>query len=433
MLLGIKNATLISMNDKKEKIEYNQDIIIEDNTIMKIEKNIIDKYNCDKVIDASEKVIMPGLINTHAHVPMSIFRETLDGYTTQEWLTKKIWPMEDKFCKVEEDIYNASLLSFVEMIRTGCTTINDMYFVTEEIIKARKKAGIRLQTTRCLMGSSKVETDLNKIKELDSIIKKYNNDEELTFNVGIHGLYTCDREYVEKCIGYAKKMKLPIHMHFCENEQETKDIINNYGKRPVEILKELFSGIKITLAHCVKLTDNDIENLSKIDGDISVAHCPISNLRLGCGVSPIYKMKEANINISLGTDGQGSGSNLDMFETMKFAALLQKGIDEEPKEMTSYDTIKMATINGAKALGLDKEIGSIEQGKKADMIIINMDNCLVKPENDLLSEIVYNVKGYNVDTTIVNGKILMEDKKIYNINESDLYKKSAQIIDRISK
>jgi len=420
----IKNSTLVSMNPLKDKIEYNKDILIEDDKIIKIEENIND--NVDKIIDASNKVVMPGLINTHAHIPMSVFRETLDGYTLQEWMRQKIWPMEDKL--TNDDIYYASYLSFIEMIKTGTTTINDMYFMTDSIIKAMKDTGIRLQTTRTLMN---LNSSFDKMDELKELIKNYKDKyENLTFNVGIHGLYTSTSDYLDKCIEFAKESNLPIHMHFCENKEEVEDIKNIQGKNPTDVLKEKFNNHKMILAHCVKLTEEDINKMK--DMNISISHCPVSNLKLGCGIAKIKYMQEVGINVTLGTDGQGSGSNLDLFETMKYTALLQKGVTEDPRNLRAYDVLKMATINGAKALGLDNKIGTIEEGKLADIIIIDINDVKIKPVNDLISQIVYNVKGNNVETTIVNGKILMENYKLNNIEEQFIYNECEQIINRIA-
>lgn len=409
MKILIKNCNLISMSEQREKYEENIDILIEDKKIIKIEKNI--NEDVDKIIDASGKVVIPGLINTHSHISMSIFRETVDGYKTQDWLEKKIWPIEDKL--TAEDIYWATLLSCVEMIKTGTTTINDMYFFTDEIIKAALESGVRLQTTRTLMGHS--DEDDYRFKELEELINKYNKEETISFNVGIHGLYTSNREYVKKCINFAKEKKLPIHMHFCENEKERNDIKRDYNvEEPAEVIKNDFEKIHNILAHSVKISEKDIDILKNTNSFIS--HCPVSNLKLGCGIAPVNKMIEKGLCVSLGTDGQGSGSNLDMFETMKFAALLQKGVDEKPEEMPAYEVLKMATINGAKVLQLEDEIGILDEGKIADLIIIDVNDVLTQPMNDIFAQIVYNVKGYNVHTTIVNGKILMENKKINHLN-----------------
>lgn len=426
MKICIKNGTLISMNINKPKIEYNMDILIENTKIKYIGKNIKTDKNT-KIIEAKNQIIMPGLINTHAHVPMSIFRETLEGYTLQDWLEKNIWPMEAQLTK--EDIYYASYLSFIEMIKTGTTTINDMYFKTDEIIKAALASGVRLQTTRTLMGTTTNKEDLKKINELEKIIQN-NKEDTITINLGIHGLYTTEENYLNECLKFNEKHHLSIHIHFCENEKEVKDIENIYHKKPIDILKDKFKDQKLILAHCVKLNKEEIKELSKLNP--SVAHCPVSNLKLGCGIADITEMLNNNINVSLGTDGQGSGSNLDLFETMKLTTLLQKGINENPKLLESYDVLKMATINGAKALGLEKQIGSIEIGKQADIIIIDINDIKIKPVNDLLAEIVYNTKSNNVITTIINGNILMENHKLANDKEKEITQKCNQIIAKIS-
>lgn len=424
MKICIKNGNIISMDESKDYILYNTDVLIDGNKIIKIDKNINVDENT-QIINADNKVVIPGLINAHAHVPMSIFRETLDGYNLQDWLSKKIWPMEDKLTK--EDIYYASYLTYLEMIKSGVTTINDMYFMTDEIISSALDSGIRLQTTRTFIGSNK--KDLERLEELDTLIGKYKED-TITFNLGIHGLYTTTSSFIDECLEFNKKHNLNIHMHFCENEKEVSDIKNTYNLNPVDILEGKFNNQKLILAHCVKLTKEDIIKLSKLN--VSVVHCPVSNLKLGCGIANINEMLNNNINVCLGTDGQGSGSNLDLFEVMKFTTLLQKGINENAKLLPSYEVLKMATINGAKALNLSDKIGSIEVGKLADIIIIDIDDIKIKPVNNLLSEIVYNVKSNNVETTIINGQILMKNKTIINNIESRIVEQCNKIVNRIS-
>ena len=401
MKILLKNCKLISMQESREKIEDDVDILIENSYIKNIQKNI--KDNDAKMINLKGKVVMPGFINTHAHVPMSLFKESVDGYVLQDWLEKKIWPIEDKL--TSDDIYKYSKMTFDEMISTGTTFVNDQYFNTEDIIKAANDKKIRIELTRTLMDSD--GNGMKRLDELKYILDKYDNyNTNITLNVGIHGLYTSNEKYIKEVTDFARQRNLKIHMHFCENEKEVEDIKREYNvKFPAQVLEKYFMGIKLILAHCVKLTDEDIDIFKKLD--VSVSHCPVSNLKLGCGIAQVQKLIDNGINVSLGTDGQGSGSNMDMFETMKFTALLQKGINENPMNMMSYDVIKLATINGAKALGKEKEVGSIDINKKADLIAIDLEStCVNMPINDIFSTIVYNAKGVNVKFLMVDGEIV---------------------------
>ena len=438
MRILIKNCTLVSMSENRPKFEKNINVLIEDDKIVEISSleqkydddriirtsplkeehddvklyktsPSINEQDVDKIIDAKGNVLMPGLINCHCHAGMSIFRETVDGIGLQDWLEKKIWPIEEKL--TAEDIYEASKISFKEMVETGTTTVNDMYFEADRTATAAKEAGIRLHATRPLMDMLGEEDGKMRIEEIKWLAKKYENDELITINAGLHGFYTSSRKYSSECIDFAKNNNLILHIHFCENSKEVQDIKNGYNQMPVEVLKNELNGCKTILAHCVKLSEQDIEDISKIDADISIATCPVSNLKLGCGVANIQKMQEMGLNVCIGTDGQGSGCNLDMFEQMKYVTLLQKGFYENPELMPAYEVLKMATINGAKALGMNKEIGTIEVGKKADMILIDLTTVLTTPINDLIAELVYNIKGSNVLATIINGKVVFERRK----------------------
>lgn len=424
----IKNCNLISVSDQKEKYIENIDILINDNIIEKVEKDIKQEEDY-KIINAKGKIVMPGLINTHTHIAMSIFRDTLDGYGLQEWLNDKIWPMEDKL--TAEDIYYSSYLSCIEMIKSGTTTFNDQYFETDATIKAVLETGLRMDATRTIMDIAG-GGDL-RLQELEELIKKYKNKyDTININVGIHSLYTASRECAQKAAELARKYNLYVHMHFLENSTELEQVKKlQETSTPVDLLEDYFKGINMVLAHCVKIKEEDMKKINK--ERINVAHCPVSNLRLGCGIANITEFLNNKINVALGTDGQGSGSNMDMFETMKFTALLQKGAKENPKLLPAYEVIKMATINGAKALGKETQIGSIEEGKKADIIIVELEDTINQPINDIFSNIVYNAKGSNVVTTIVNGKILMEDRKLNINNEKEIYEKCNSIIKRISK
>ncbi len=417
----IKNGNVIIFQNDDVKVKK-LDIRIRDNIIDKISENINEEN--EKVIDASNKVVMPGLINTHAHIAMSIFRGTFEGCNLYTWLNEKIWPIEAKLTK--EDVYNASMLSILEMISTGTTCVNDHYFMSVEIRKALEESKLRAMITRVLMDTDGEEASNKRIQEFVDLYESRDETNELiTYSVSPHGLYTCSDKLLKKSRELALKYNLPIHTHFLESIDEIEDIKKMHGEQASRVLKKYFDGIHTILAHGVKLSDEDIEILKTMG--CSIAHNPISNFRLGCKIADTTKYLQNGINVALGTDGQGSGNNLDMFETMKIAALAQGGIHENEERIDSKDVIKMATINGAKLLGIDEKVGSIEEGKCADIIIVdisaNLDNIKMIPNNDIISNLVYNTEGRNVDTSIVNGEILMENRKIKFINSKEIISK----------
>ena len=281
----IRNCNLISMSENRPKYEENISIYIENGKITEIGEDVTPNRGA-YIIDARGKICMPGLINTHTHLSMSIFRETLDGYTLQNWLTQKIWPMEDNLRS--EDIYYASVLSCLEMISTGTTTANDQYFMAEDTIKAALETGVRLQVTRTVNDVADMQEE--RMEELQELVRIYQNRYDLiTLNVGLHGLYTTGIDTVNKMVNYAKENELPIHMHFCENQKEVEDIKRNYDvQSPVDVLEENFANTHLILAHAVKLTNEEIKRIGKMR--MNVSHCPISNLRLGCGVASVQEM-----------------------------------------------------------------------------------------------------------------------------------------------
>ena len=426
MIKVIKNGTVITMDDMRNEQYSKLDIVIEDNII----KEVTPEYNgpYDELIDATNKIVMPGLINAHTHLGMSIFRATNDNLDLNTWLTKKIWPIENNMN--DNDMYYTTLLSCIEMIKTGTTTCNDMYFCVDGELKALQETKMRCMFSRTLIGD--VDNDgISKINELEKLYLNHKDDELLTFSAAIHGLYTCTKPYLIKCKEIADKYSLPIHIHFCENVGEVNTIENDYQKSPVNALNELgFLDNKLILAHCTFINLDDQKLLN--GKDVSFVHNPVSNLNLGCGFADITSYKKNGINVCLGTDGQGSGNNLNMFYHMSFVDFIQKGLYKYPTIASSYETLKMATINGAKALGLDKEIGSIEVGKKADIVILDLSNVEAYPTVDLITQVAHNVESNNVDTTIINGEILMKDHKLtLPINEDNLKVEIDKIINRL--
>lgn len=414
MIKVIKNGTVITMSNNRPKYE-NIDIVIKDNKIENLVSNYDGDY--DEIIDASNKIVMPGLINCHTHLGMSIFRATNDNLNLDDWLNNKIWPIENNM--TDEDIYYTTLLSCIEMIKTGSVMANDMYFGCNGSLKAISKTKVRCLFGRCLIA----DKDEN-INELLNLIKN-NNNELVKFAVAPHAFYTCSKEYLKKCSDLALQYDLPLHIHFCENLNEVEGINNKYGTT-FNALKE--TGMlrnKLILAHGTFI--DEIEKLK--DYDVSVIHNPISNLNLGCGCADIVKYKNY-VNIGLGTDSQGSGNNMNLFYHMSVVDLLQKGKYKDPTVYSSFDTLKMATIDGAVALGVDDIIGSIDIGKCADIIIVDLNNIEAYPSIDLITNLVHNTESINVDTTIINGEVLMKNHKL--LLDIDLDKLKNKI-DNINK
>ena len=418
----IKNGNVIIFENDDVKVKK-LDIRINGDTIEKIEEKLDEKIG-EKVIDATDKVVMPGLINTHAHIAMSIFRGTFEGCDLYTWLNEKIWPMEAKL--TEEQVYDATMLSILEMLSTGTTCVNDHYFFSKQIRKALEESKMRAVITRVLMDNDGKEASENRINEfVDLYESRDRNNDLITYTVSPHGLYTCSGEVLAKSRELALKYNLPIHVHFLESINEIESIKELHGDTGANVLKKYFDGLHIILAHGVKISDEDIKVLKTLD--CGIAHCPISNLRLGCKIADTTKYLDEGLNVALGTDGQGSGNNLDMFEAMKIAGLIQGGIHENEKRINAKDVIKMATINGAKLLGLENKTGSIEVGKKADIIIVDisdeLDNVKMLPNVDIVSNLVYNADGKNVDTTIVNGQVLMENRNVKVIDTNKVVKR----------
>ena len=413
MIKVIKNGIVITMDEKRKRLFEKLDVVINNDTIVDLVKNY--DGECDEVIDATNKIVLPGLINSHTHLGMSIFRATNDNLNLNDWLTKKIWPIEDRLSV--DDVYYTTLLSCIEMIKTGTTMSNDMYFNCDGSLKALKKTKMRSLFGRCLM-----DNDNDGDESISDFLRLYNENKDndlISFSVAPHAFYTCSKEYLKKCSDLALKLDLPFHIHFCENENEVKGIMEQYKKDPVDALEEV--GLlrnKLILAHATFINELSLEKLK--NKDVSFVNNPVSNLNLGCGIADITKYKKY-VNVCLGTDGQGSGNNMDMFYHMSLTDLLQKGKYKDPTVFSSYEVLKMATINGAKALHVEDKVGSIEKGKKADIIILDINQLDVYPSVELITNIVHNMGVCNVDTTIINGEILMKNKKLLlDIDENKL-------------
>ncbi|MDR1850880.1 MAG: amidohydrolase [Mycoplasmataceae bacterium] len=419
----IKNCNLISVDSKRPQVEYNIDILIENNKISNIQKNI--KVKADKIIDATNQWVTPGFFNCHTHIPMSLFKEIVDGVKLQDWLTKHIWPLEAKMSK--DDIYVFSLLGMLECIDNGVTTINDMYFETGEILKARDETGINYVGGVTMMDVDGADAGEKRIQNNLAFVKSNKGYHAML----VHSFYTTSPKYLQKVIKIGNELKNNLyHVHFCENTQEVNDITKSYNvKHPTQILEKYLKNKKIILAHGVKLDDYDLKALGKLDASIS--YNPISNMRLGCGFTNLKGLIQNKVNVCLGTDGDGSGSNLSILESMRLACLIPKAVNEDPTLITAYQALQMGTINGAKAIGLEKAKGSITVGKDADINIFKFKNIQMFPINDPVSDIVYNANASDIDTVIINGKIVKQNGKVSIVSTANVIKKAQVYLKKI--
>ena len=435
MSILIKN---VSLNGRKTSIYIEENLITE----------IGAKTEADHIIDGKNKAAIPGLINTHTHAAMTLFRSYADDMKLHTWLRDKIWPLEAKL--TENDVYWGTKLACLEMIKSGTTCFNDMYWHARGASRAADEMGMRAVLSGVfidLFDREKGDKEVSENKKLIEEIKKTRSD-RITPALGPHALYTVSEEKLQWIGEYADKENLLIHFHLAETEKENNDCVEMYKKRPVEFLESIgFLGKNLVAAHCNYLTGNEIKILAKYD--VKISHNPISNMKLAAGIMPYPEMKAAGLTISLGTDGPASNNNLDMFESMKFAAIAQKYSGNDPTVMPAAEAFELASANGARALGLNA--GAIEEGMLADIILIDLKRPDLAPNfelefdgtfntaqnsnltaynSNLIANLVYSANGSCVDTTICNGKILMHERKMYGSrlrDEDEILEKSREI------
>ena len=425
----IKNALILSPNTN---FENKQSILIKDNLIAEISSQI-DESNASKIIDATGKIVIPGLINTHTHLSMTLFRGLADDLSLDSWLNDHIWPMEANlngdFC------YIGALLGAVELIKSGTTTFSDMYFYMEDVARAIDEAGIRAVLSYGMIDFDDEEKRKNEIKANLELFEACDGmaDGRIKVFFGPHSPYTASEELLIKVRELADEYNMGIHIHVSETQKEIEDVSSQKGLRPFEYLDKIgFLGPDVVAAHSVWLSDNEIEIIKK--NNVKISHNPCSNMKLASGVAPVSKLIENDICVSIGTDGASSNNNLDLIEELKTASLLQKVSTLDPKVLNLDEAIAMGTIKGAEALGLESEIGSIEVGKKADIVLIDTNSANMVPDSSSLSSnIIYSANGSNVDTTICDGKILMENKKLTILDEEEIYAKARKAIKELKE
>lgn len=413
------NAVILTMVNNNEPIT-NGALGIEDNRIVFVgpapSKQELSLY--DEVIDCSGKAILPGFINTHNHVAMSLLRGYADDLPLKNWLEEEIWPIESKF--ESEQVKAGAMLSILEMIQSGTTCFLDMYDFMENVAEAVLESGIRACLCRGVICFDSNQ-EQQKLNDAVNFSKKWNKqgNECITTMLSPHSAYTCSPELITKFVEKAKELNLPLHTHMSETVLEVEQNITNYGVRPVEHLRRLgFFDVPALVAHAVHLTDEEIDILAKYD--VKIAHNPGSNLKLGSGVSPIPKMLQKGMRPSVATDGPASNNNLDLLEEINLAALIHKGFTHDPKVVSAKTALKMGTIYGAEALFLEKEIGTLEVGKKADFITMDLTATHMQPIHNIESNIVYSACRSDIIDVFINGKEIMRNRECLHLDKEKI-------------
>lgn len=382
----------------------------------------------DKVIEGKDKLVIPGLVNCHTHSYMSFMRNVADDLSFMDWLFGTIDPIEQQM--TDEDTYWGACLAIIEMMKSGTTCFNDMQMNIHQTTRAVKESGMRAVISRGLVGSGNDEAGQMRLRQAYEERDAARDCDRLSFMLGPHAPYTCDEGYMRIVSEEAKKNDMRIHVHLSESVSEMEQIKEKYGCTPIEMADRngLFD-VPAIAAHCAQATDSDIDILK--EKGVSVVTNPASNMKLGNGFAPVAKMLEKGVNVCLGTDGAASNNSLNMFHELSLLTLIHKGVGKTPQCVSAREGFRIATINGAKALGLEKEIGSIEAGKKADLAILNLNVPSLTPRNNLIAGLSYSANGSEVETVIIDGKITMEDRKILTMDEELVYKKVNEIIVRM--
>lgn len=405
------NGTLLTLDANHTEISDGAVAVSQDTITAVGSIDDFSDWSVSRVVDARGGIIMPGLINTHTHAAMTCFRGLADDLQLMNWLNDHIFPAEAKLD--DQKVYLGTLLACAEMIMSGTTCFCDMYLFEDAVARAAKEAGMRAVVGEVLydFDSPNYGPIENGFAYTQKLIDTWHADPLVNIAVEPHSTYLCAPELLKRAFKLARSYSLPLVIHLAESKSEVEQIINRYGRTPVEHLAEL--GIlapNVLACHCVELTENDIRLLQRFD--VKVAHNAESNMKLASGVAPIPKLLTKGICVGLGTDGCASNNNLDLFLEMDTVAKLHKAQTLDPTAMDALTVLKMATIQAARALGLDQLVGSLEVGKKADLIIIDTDKPHLTPMYSPVSQLVYAAMGSDVSTSIINGTVVMENGEV---------------------
>ena len=419
MITLFKNARILTM--ESSEIIFGE-LAVKDNKISYIGPRY-DEEVPDRIIDCEKNLLMPGFKNAHAHTAMVFARSCADDLPLHDWLYNTIFPMEEKF--IDDDIYHLTKLGILEYLTSGITAAFDMYFHVPEIVKASEELGFR-----SVILATSSEEPISLIKERFETINKPNS--LCSYIIGIHAEYTTNEARIKDIVALAFELRAPIFLHIGETESEVKTCIERHGMTPVKYLDSLgFWENGGGGFHCNYFTDEEIGIFKK--HNCYIVTCPCSNLKLASGIAPLYKYQKAGLTIAVGTDGAGSNNSLDMFKEMYLVSALQKVINHDASVMDGFDVLKMATVNGAKAMGL-KDSDVLKVGKNADIIMIDLKNPAMQPINNIAKNIVYSGSKDCVKMTMINGKVLYYNHEFF-VNQSveEIIEKANEITKRLKQ
>jgi len=389
--------------------------------------DIESQYSANQTIEARGKLIMPGFINGHTHVPMTLLRGLHDDVTLDDWLRKYIFPAEAK--NVNEDFVRwGTRLAAAEQIRAGVTTFADMYYFEDAVAEETKAAGMRGVLGETWLDfpapDNKSEAALSAYTE--KFLQKWQGDPLIHASVAPHSIYTCSRKTLNDAAALARKYHAPILIHVAEMKKEWDDSLKQNGASPVQYLQTIgLLGPDVLAAHCIFVDEKDRKTLA--ERQVGCVHNPSSNMMLASGVSPVPEMRSAGVAVGLGTDGPaGSNNDLDLMEEMDLAAKLAKITKNDPLALNAKAVVEMGTIDGARALHMEKEIGSLELGKKADLILIRLDRPNAVPIYDIYAQLAYALKGSDVQTVIIGGRVVMRDQNLLTVKEDEAISKARE-------
>lgn len=404
---------VLTMNDDMEIIDDGAIAIKDDKIIaLGLKQNILQNYSATKIIDKTNHVILPGLINTHTHSPMVYLRGIADDLPLHEWLEKHIWPTEKKWLS-PSFVYEATKLACLEMIMGGTTAFAELYFFCNDLAKATKEMGMRSTIASPILDfpCAAAQTSDECFNIAEDFIKNWQGDALITPAIGPHAPYSCGPTTLKRTQTLAEKYSLLIFTHLAETKWEVNEILTKYGTTPTRHLDAIgFLDSRILAAHCVWLDDEEIAILAK--KNIYVSHCIDSNLKIASGFAPIAKMLQTNVNVSFGTDGAASNNDLDLLQEVATAAKIHKALANDPTVLDAKTALRMATRGGARAVNMSQQIGCLAPGFFADIIAINLEQPHMLPCYDIYSQIVYATKSNDVSTVMINGKLLMDDRKL---------------------